>query len=185
MVPWLNGYSGKAIFCDCDFLFEHDIFDLVSQFDKNKAVQVVKHDYTPKEKVKFHGHVQHVYPRKNWSSMVMWNCGHRANSALNLDVINTKDPSFLHQFQWLDDDQIGEVSHEWNWLEGHYQEPEDGSPKAIHFTRGGPWFEGYENVQYADRWLATQKRLKEKNESSITGKFDQRYHGKLSRAINS
>ena len=178
MVPWLNGYYGKAVFCDCDFLFETDIMELVAQFDKTKAVQVVKHDYTPKEKTKFHGHTQHVYPRKNWSSLVLWNCEHEANRALNLDVINSKDPSYLHQFKWLQDDEIGELSHEWNWLEGHYQEPEDGSPKAIHFTRGGPWFEGYENVQYADRWLAAQKRLKEKDDDSpLTRELNQRHNG--------
>ena len=173
MVPWLNGYEGKAIFCDCDFLFETDIKELVDQFDKTKAVQVVKHDYTPKEKTKFLGHEQHIYPKKNWSSMVMWNCGHESNRRVSLEVINSKEPSYLHQFKWLDDDEIGEISHEWNWLEGHYQEPQDGSPKAIHFTRGGPWFEGYENVQYADRWLSAQKRLEEQNDTTITGECDQ------------
>ena len=161
LVPYLNGYEGKAIFCDCDFLFEEDIKYLYDQFDDSKAVQVVKHDYRPKEKTKFHGHAQEIYPKKNWSSMVLWNCDHESNNRVTLDVINTKEPSYLHQFKWLHDDEIGEVSHEWNWLEGHYQEPQDGSPKAIHFTRGGPWFQGYENVQYADRWLAAQKRLEE------------------------
>ena len=174
MVPWLNGYQGKAIFCDCDFLFETDIKDLVDQFDKTKAVQVVKHDYAPKEKTKFLGHEQHIYPKKNWSSMIMWNCDHESNRRVSLEVINSKDPSYLHQFKWLEDNEIGEISHEWNWLEGHYQEPRDGSPKAIHFTRGGPWFKGYENVQYADKWLSAQKRLEEQNDTSITGKLNQR-----------
>jgi len=92
-------------------------------------------------------------------------------------VINSKDPGYLHQFKWLQDDDIGEISHEWNWLEGHYQEPRDGSPKAIHYTRGGPWFEGYENVQYADRWLSAQKRLKEQNDAAIIRERDPRDHG--------
>lgn len=161
LVPFLNDYQGVALFCDCDFLFECDIKQLFEQFDPTKAVQVVKHDYQPKETTKFLNNVQHQYPRKNWSSLVMWNCAHPANRAVDLNMVNSKEPSFLHQFKWLTDDLIGEISHEWNWLEGHYTEPQDGSPKAIHYTRGGPWFEDCQHVQYADRWLNALKQLEE------------------------
>lgn len=160
LVPYLNNYEGVAVFCDCDFLYQTDVSELFDLFDESKAVQVVKHDYTPKESTKFLGHTQHVYPRKNWSSLVMWNCSHKSNKRVSIDMVNSKEPSYLHQFKWLDDNEIGEISHEWNWLEGHYSEPQDGSPKAIHFTRGGPWFEGYENVQYADRWNAALNQFK-------------------------
>ncbi|MED6225514.1 hypothetical protein PIB30_094440, partial [Stylosanthes scabra] len=40
------------------------------------AIMCVQHDYTPKESTNMDGAVQTVYPRKNWSSMVLYNCGH-------------------------------------------------------------------------------------------------------------
>lgn len=161
LVPHLMGYTGVALFCDCDFLFLTDVSRLFAQFDETKAVQVVKHDYRPKETTKFLNNVQHQYPRKNWSSMVLWNCSHPANRVVDLNMVNSKEPSYLHQFKWLADDLIGDLSHEWNWLEGHYYEPEDGRPKAIHYTRGGPWFEEYKDVEYADRWQKEYKQLQE------------------------
>jgi hypothetical protein len=41
---------------------------------------------------------------------------------------------------------------EWNWLEGWNETPEQGTPKAVHFTRGGPWFENWQHVTYGDLW---------------------------------
>lgn len=161
LVPYLNGYRGPALFCDCDFLFDCDIAELFDLYDESKAVQVVKHDYAPPEKKKFLDNIQYHYPRKNWSSLVLWNTGHELNQQMTLNMVNSKEPSFLHQFKWLPDEMIGELGHEWNWLEGHYHEPEDGSPKVIHYTRGGPWFPGYENVDYADRWNKELKDYKE------------------------
>ena len=152
LAPYLSHYVGVSLFVDCDFLFERDVKELLDCFDENKAIQVVKHEYIPKETTKFLNNVQHVYPRKNWSSLMLFNCEHPANRIIDTQLVNNMEPSYLHRFQWLEDELIGDISHEWNWLEGHYKEPEDGSPKAIHYTRGGPWFEGYENVEYADRW---------------------------------
>ena len=152
MVPWLNGYQGKALFCDCDFLFQADLKELIDQFDKSKAVQVVKHDYTPKETTKMDGQVQTVYPRKNWSSMVLWNCGHEKNKILTPEFLNNQTPKFLHRFSWLEDSEIGDLPHHYNWLVGWYREPEDGSPKILHYTEGGPWFDGYRHCDYSDDW---------------------------------
>ncbi len=152
LVPFLNEYEGWAVYCDCDFLWLDDITKLFKQRDDKYAVQVVKHDYTPKNTTKMDGQKQHLYPRKNWSSMVLWNCSHPANKKLTLEVVNNQTPSFLHRFQWIDDSEIGEVSLEWNWLTDWYKEPEDGSPKALHYTEGGPWMEGYENTSYSKKW---------------------------------
>lgn len=152
LVPFLNEYEGWAVYCDCDFLWLDDITKLFGQRDDKYAVQVVKHDYTPKNTTKMDGQKQHLYPRKNWSSMVLWNCSHPANKKLTLEVVNNQTPSFLHRFQWIDDSEIGEVSLEWNWLTDWYKEPEDGSPKALHYTEGGPWMEGYENTSYSKKW---------------------------------
>ena len=92
------------------------------------------------------------YPRKNWSSMVLYNCGHPANRALTSEVINAETGAFLHRFQWLDDALIGAVPETWNWLEGWSAEPMAGHPNVVHFTRGGPWFEAWRNVTYAGLW---------------------------------
>jgi len=159
LVPYLNKYKGWALFIDCDFLFLDDankIFDLA---DPEKAVMVVKHDYAVKDgSIKMDGQVQHAYPRKNWSSCILFNCDHDANKSLHPDVINHKDMSYLHRFSWLSDDQIGEISHEWNWLVGHYHQPQDGFPKALHYTLGGPWLEEKTNVEYADLWIQAKNQ---------------------------
>ena len=161
LVPYLQGFKGFALFCDCDFLFLDDVVKLFKCADYSKGVSVVKHDYVPKEKTKFLNNKQFIYPRKNWSSLMLWNCGYHNNLEMSVYNVNNVDPGFLHQFKWLKDDMIGEIPHEWNWLEGHYHEPDDGSPKAIHYTRGGPWFDDYKDVEYAELWEQEYKELME------------------------
>ena len=39
-----------------------------------KAVYCVQHDYHPKETIKMDGAAQISYPRKNWSSLMLFNC---------------------------------------------------------------------------------------------------------------
>jgi hypothetical protein len=152
-VPYLNDYKGWAVFCDCDFVWKVPTTELEQYCDDSKAVVCVQHDYTPKEgDIKMDGQVQTVYPRKNWSSMVLWNCAHPANKILTPDVLNKESPQFLHRFSWLADSEIGSLPHEYNWLVGWYQEPQDGVPKILHYTEGGPWFEGYRDCEYADVW---------------------------------
>ncbi|MGK9166453.1 hypothetical protein KXR53_09165 [Inquilinus limosus] len=152
LVPALAGYRGWAVFCDCDFLWFGDIADLFAQAEDRYAVMVVQHDYQPKETVKMDGKPQAAYPRKNWSSLMLFNCGHPANAALTPEVVNRETGAFLHRFQWLTDDQIGALDTGWNWLEGWYPKPEKGHPQAVHYTRGGPWFENYQDVDYAQEW---------------------------------
>lgn len=158
-VPYLNKYTGPALFMDCDFLWLCDIKEVFDLFDPKYAVQVVKHNYQPKEHIKMDGQVQHLYPKKNWSSLVLWNCEHPANMALIPGLLNRAAGSTLHQFKWLREEEIGEISHQYNWLVDWYREPRDGSPKAIHFTEGGPWFPEYKNVEYADLWLKEMENL--------------------------
>ena len=86
-VPYLNDFKGWAVFCDCDFLWKIPSHELVKFCDPSKAVVVVQHDYTPKETTKMDGQVQSVYPRKNWSSMVLWNCEHEKNKILHTFVL--------------------------------------------------------------------------------------------------
>lgn len=163
LVPYLTDYDGWALFIDCDFLFLDDVKKLFDQKDNTKAVMCVHHDYTPKPGRKMDGQKQSIYPRKNWSSMVLWNCGHPANKLVTPDYINdmTKTGAHFHRFNWLSDKEIGSVSKEWNWLVGWYQEPKDGSPKALHYTEGGPWFEDYQTCEYATDWNLCKGRYYE------------------------
>ena len=154
LVPFLNNYSGIAVFCDSDMVFLTDAADLFRHNSsvESKAVWVVKHDYNPPEGTKMDGQLQLPYPRKNWSSFIVWNCAHPKNKKLDLDTVNNATGSYLHRFEWLDDADIGELPCTWNWLAGHYKEPQDGKPNVLHYTEGGPWFENMRECEYDHVW---------------------------------
>ena len=151
LVPYLADHKGWALFIDCDFLFTKDVAELFAMADDQYALMCVKHDYVPKNAVKMDGQKQVAYPRKNWSSCVLWNCEHPSNKALSKDVVSSESGAYLHRFQFLKDEEIGELPLEWNWLEGEYEKPET-PPAVIHFTNGGPWFDNWQDVDYADLW---------------------------------
>ena len=153
LVPYLMGSKGWAIFCDCDFLWLDDISKLFNLKNEKFAVMCCKHDYKPSNDLKMDGRQQLLYPRKNWSSMVLWNCGHPSNQKLDLKTVNNETGKYLHRFGWLNDKEIGGLSFEWNWLVNWYKEPQDGKPKALHFTEGGPWFENHSKTEYANLWI--------------------------------
>ena len=160
LVPELSNFDGWALFCDSDIIFIEDIKELFDQADDKYAVMCAQHDYTPKEGIKMDGQTQTVYPRKNWSSVVLFNCGHPSNRKLDLKLVNNTliTGAYLHRFSWLDDSEIGQISHEWNWLTDWYEEGKDGTPKALHYTEGGPWFENYRNCDWHLTW---KKELQE------------------------
>ena len=154
LVPNLNEYNGWALFCDCDILFLNPVDELFKLTNDKYAVMCVQHDYNPTGETKMDGRLQSIYPRKNWSSLVLWNCGHPSNKKVTKELVN--DPSttgkYLHRFSWLEDHEIGKVNHEWNWLVGWYDESKDGYPKAIHYTEGGPWFPEYRFCDFHEIW---------------------------------
>ena len=152
LVPALMNYEGWAIFCDCDIIWMLDPAEIMKYADKKYAVMVVKHDYTPPEGLKMDGQKQLPYPRKNWSSVILWNCGHPSNKKVTPDLVNTETGQYLHRFNWLKNEEIGELTHHWNWLVNHYHEPKDGTPHVIHYTEGGPWFENYKHCEYGYHW---------------------------------
>lgn len=149
-VPQLAGRVGWALFCDCDFLWRADVRSLLNLADQRYAVMAVKHDHLPGETVKMDNQVQTGYPRKNWSSLMLWNLQHAGNTRLTHHCLNTWTKRELHALKWLRDDEIGELPVEWNWLEGVSDPAID--PKAVHFTRGTPDMPGYEHSAYADEW---------------------------------
>ncbi|MCB1463583.1 MAG: glycosyltransferase [Nitratireductor sp.] len=160
LTPHMAGFEGWALFVDCDFLFFGDVAELAAYQKPEYAVACVKHDYTPKESTKMDGQVQTVYPRKNWSSFMLFNCAHPSTKKLTVEAVNSQTGAYLHRMQWAADDEIGEVPTEWNWLEGWNEEPATGTPKAVHYTRGGPWFENWQDVAYAQQWKAEAEAVR-------------------------
>ena len=148
LVPALQQYEGWALFCDCDFLFLADVAELLPYMDDSKAALACKQKHEPAETVKMDGQAQQRYHRKNWSSFVLWNCGHPSNKRLTVRAVNEEFGSWLHQFHWLADEEIGEIPPQWNWISG----VTEGEPKAVHYTTGGPWFAGHESVRFAAEW---------------------------------
>lgn len=158
LTPYLAANDGWSIFVDCDFLFTRDILEIVRQADRRKAVHVVQHDYVPANVIKMDGQQQATYPRKNWSSFMLFNGAHPDVKKLVPDVVNSQPPAFLHRLQWvMSDEDIGALPLEWNFLVGEYKRPER-LPMAIHYTNGGPWFENCQDVDFGDLWLAERTR---------------------------
>ena len=152
LVPELCNFEGWALFIDCDMILTTDIAELFAQVDNRYAVMCVQHDYKPKEGTKMDGQTQTVYPRKNWSSAMLINCGHPSNRQLDMDLVNSPEinGAYLHRFSWLKDEEIGELDHTWNYLVGVYDDIK--TPKLIHYTEGGPWFENYRNCEFHQEW---------------------------------
>jgi hypothetical protein len=166
LTPYLAGDGGYAIFVDCDFLFLTDITEVLKEIDPSKAVSVVKHDYQPSETMKMDGCIQHAYPRKNWSSFIVFNCAHPAVRLLTPAVVNSADPAYLHRFGWLADSQIGRIDKGWNYLEGWYPSQYE-NLKAVHYTLGGPWFEDKQECDFAEEWLTEFSQMNVQNIESI------------------
>ena len=150
MIPHLMNYQGWALFMDCDMLMFEDIAELWRMRDDSKAIQVCKHDYTPKEKTKFLGQTQTAYPKKNWSSFMLMNC--KKCTQLTPNYVNRATGLELHQFKWLESEElIGDLPLEWNWLVGEYEHKDE--VKNVHYTKGGPWFEEYRDCDYSQDWF--------------------------------
>ncbi len=159
LTPYLSDYAGWAIFADGDMVCQADIAELWALRDPTKAVQVVKHDYRTKANVKYLGNRNENYPRKNWSSVILWNCAHEAHRVLTPAFVQRMPGSYLHRFSWLDDTLIGELPREWNWLAIEY--PDNPQARLVHFTLGTPCFAEYRDREMSPLWHATWDRLRE------------------------
>ena len=143
LVPFINLHRGLALFMDCDMFVRADISEIFDEYGQYEeyAVSVVKHDYNPKDTKKMDNQKQENYNRKNWSSFILWNCEHPAHDNLTVDDVNTKSGRWLHNFSWLDEHEIGSIHPKWNFLDGWTDESIN--PCNVHFTTGGPWFDGW------------------------------------------
>lgn len=155
LVPHL-AKTGWALFMDGDMLVRRNIARVFEGLDGRKAVYCVHHKYDPPAGVKMDSQVQTRYARKNWTSFCLFNADHPANRALSPDYVNATPGRDLHRFAWLDDDEIGELGPEWNWLVGHSDPSID--PVVVHFTAGTPQMDGFENVPFADEYRAELNR---------------------------
>lgn len=149
LVPYLMNYNGWALFMDSDMVMLSDITKLWNLKNEDYAIQVCKHEYTPSSKNKFLGNNQTIYAKKNWSSLMLMDCS--KCKTLTPEYVNTRSGLELHQFKWLDENLIGSIPLEWNWLVGEYPYKKD--VHNVHFTEGGPYFKDYKNTEYADEWF--------------------------------
>lgn len=154
LVPELCDYDGWALYMDSDMLLRDDLLKLWDMRDSSKAVMVVQHDYHTKHKRKLIGTPMECdnqdYPRKNWSSLMMWNCGHPQNRILTREFVSESPGSVLHRFQWLKDDEIGSLPVTWNHLVGEYEANDEAN--MVHFTYGAPCFSHYRKCDYSTEW---------------------------------
>jgi len=155
-VPYESNYKGISIFCDSDFIFMDSIDNLIDLYDDRYAIMCCQHNYTPNSDIKMNGKIQSSYPRKNWSSLMIFNNEHPKNKTLNPLTLNNQSGAFLHRFNWLDDNEIGSLPLDWNYLVGYYTGKD---PKALHYTDGGPWLKGYENCKYSDIWYEHKNKI--------------------------
>jgi hypothetical protein len=150
LVPHLMGFQGWAVFMDGDMILREDVSKLWALKDDRYAAMVVRHDYKTKSGIKYFGSKNEDYPRKNWSSMIMWNCSHPLNRVLTPDYVERSSGSFLHRFSWLPEEAIGSLPVEWNWLPDEFGA--NPSAKLLHFTLGAPCFHDYADVEMAGEW---------------------------------
>ena len=155
LTPYLMKFDGWAIFADGDMVCLSDIKELWDLKDESKALMVVKHDYKTKSHQKYLGNINENYPRKNWSSVILWNCNHPKHKILTPHFIANQTGKYLHRFSWLQDDDIGELPKEWNWLATEY--PVNTHAKLIHYTLGTPCFKDYRNSEMSELWHQTQE----------------------------
>ena len=150
LVPYLNGYKGKALFVDGDMLCKADIAEIFDFLKDDMDVAVVKHDYKTKHSKKYLNNSNEDYPRKNWSSVVLWNCESLRNRVLTPQFVQSMPGSYLHRFQWLEDERIGEIPKTWNWLVDEYEHND--RAKLLHYTIGIPAFQAYRDCDHSGEW---------------------------------
>lgn len=177
LIPSLQNYAGWAIFCDGDMIVKDDIAKLWALRDERFAAMVVKHDYQTKHPRKYLGtplESDNVdYPRKNWSSVTLWNCGHPSNRILSRNFVAEAGGKFMHRFAWLRDEEIGDLPQEWNHLVLEYP-PADA--KLMHHTLGTPAFKHYTNTDISwRRYLNNALRAEGENPLEIVRRANGHY----------
>lgn len=151
LVPYLCGFKGQALFLDGDMIVKEDVAKLFALLRNDADVAVVKHDYQTKHPVKYFGQKNEDFPRKNWSSVMLFNCANYPNRVLTPEYVAEKSGSFLHRLSWLDDSRIQGIPLCWNWLSDEYAHNDDAN--IVHFTLGIPAIPDYEDCDHSIEWF--------------------------------
>lgn len=151
LVPYLSAYAGTSVYLDPDVVVRGDLGELVRMCDQMLTpVYVAKHDYTPKLDEKYFGAKQHKYPKKNWSSVMVFR-NSSCQFQLTPENVNTQPPAWLHQMQWVSGNrEVGSIPLEWNWLVDEY--PHNDDAKILHYTNGIPMIEGFGDCDHSKDW---------------------------------
>ena len=170
LVPSLMGYNGWALFMDADMIFLSDVKKLFALADEKYAVMCVKHTHIVKpDTTKMDDRQQLAYHRKNWSSFVLWNCGHPMNRRLSEDKVNTMKGIDMHTFSWLPDSVIGELPKSYNYISGVSPQLPNDKIDMLHYTEGGPWFAECKDVPHSDLWMDEYEHFQNHGEVVISG----------------
>ena len=153
-VPLLTHYKGIAMFCDNDFVFKSNPADL-EKYLGDKTVAVVKHSDYQANNVKMDGKENKSYPRKNWSSLMVFNC-EKLKDVLTKEYLDNASASDLHELKWVDDSEIASIPRSWNCLVGHNN---CDNADALHYTNGGPWFDEYQDCEHSELWWRIYNNL--------------------------
>lgn len=161
LVPYLCGYKGFGLFMDCDMLLRADLGDMLKAPTAHPyaSVHVCQHDYIPRAENKMDGKIQTTYPRKNWSSLMLFN--NPACGDLSPEYVNTATGLDLHRLVWAQETAgiqyrgVGSLPLEWNWLVDEYEH--NPNAKNLHFTLGGPWFPNKAECDYASEWTEERR----------------------------
>ena len=157
LVPYLCGFNGWALYMDSDMIVKSDVCELFDLKNDWCDAMVVKHEYKTKHHSKYLGAKNEDYPRKNWSSLILWNCASYPNRILTSDFVAKQSGKFLHRFEWISDGRLGELGRQWNWLVGEY--PHNAEAKILHYTLGSPAFSEYANCDHSTEWNAALAKM--------------------------
>jgi lipopolysaccharide biosynthesis glycosyltransferase len=162
LTPYLSKHYNPdieySIFIDSDNIITRDIREVFLHMLECEAVGVVKHDYVPRQSVKMDGCKQEAYPRKNWSSFIVFR-NDFCREALPLEVVNTHSPAFLHRFGWCPDRLIAPLPIEFNYLVGEDMPVLKQLPINLHYTNGSPMFPEYDQCDFNEVWKSYKQEM--------------------------
>ena len=155
LVPWLMDYKGVALFCDgSDMVATGDLCELIKLADPRYAVQVVKHNYKTKFPRKYRGTTMECdnadYHRKQWASVMLMNCSHSSWRGVGPHFVQNTPVLEMLQLRFLDDNAIGDLPMEWNWLADEMGS--NTKAKILHYTAGIPAFDAHKNAPMSYTW---------------------------------
>lgn len=159
LIPYLENYEGFSIFVDNDFIFNKSLAPLFYYLNYDDALACVQYkDFVPLGE-KFNGEKNVAYPKKLWSSLMLFNNAHEDCKKLTPEAVNTWTGKQLHQFEWTD--KISKIPERYILTEGYDTVKTKPRHIATHFTRGGPWIKDMDisDIQFLESYTKILKTL--------------------------